>query len=84
MSRSVEMTSTVYGARFATNERLKGEHVLDLGNPPIEPTRIPADWTDTARLRRGEIRDRGGVRNQEKKCLGSRGDARSGGWTLSA
>ena len=78
------MAPTVWGAGFAADERLKGENVLDRGNPPVELTRIPADWTDTVHLRHGEIRDRGGARNQEKKCLASRGGTRSGGWTLLA
>ena len=76
------MIPAVCGAHFTADERLKGEYVPDRGSPPVEPTRIPADFVDTVRLRHDEIRDKGGARNQEKRCLVSRGGARSERWTL--
>ena len=66
------------------DEKRKGGCVLDRRNPPAEPTRISADWTDTFRLYRDEIRNEGGAKSQEKMCLASRGNVKSKGWTLLA
>ena len=79
ISRLEGMTLRVCGARFAAVKMPKEEYVLDRENPLAEPTGIPADWAGTVRLRHDEIRNRGYARNQEKKCLASRGDVKSKG-----
>ena len=82
ISRLVEMALRVCGARFVADKRPKGEYVLGRGNLLAGLTRIPGSWINSVPLRHSESSNRGGARSQEKKCLASRGDVKSKGWTL--
>ena len=73
------MASRVCGARFVADTKREGEYVPDRGNPLAEPARIPADLIGTVLPHHDGARNKDGARNQEKKCLASRGDAKSKG-----
>ena len=69
---------------FGSRQKPKGDHVPHRGNLPVELTWVPADWTGTVPLRHGGLNNRCCARNQEKKCLASRGGVKSKGWSFLA
>ena len=68
------------GSISSTDGRLKERYVLYRGNPPAEPARTPAGWSNTAPFRHGGSRNGEGPKNQEK-CLACRGVVKPERWT---